>query len=306
MRVKPTGLKLHSVGNEAFTYETPPEHIRLHTAMLAVAKARSGKSFLLTGILSQLKKAGCMDRILVVSDTFDSNRKLMESLNIRASDVFSPSDPDVVQKIIDVIESERDDLLRYRTELERYKKLDKHFMNASVWDDYLTPELLSLYNPDTDEFEEPKHWLNGRRPVISVFCDDIQSSPVCANKAFRNLVIKRVHLGAFPDGSPPVGCSLFICIQNYTSQGSDGIPKSIRGNVNQVCIWRTGNKKELDLLMTELSGQIPKEKLIRAYNAVMDRDPDDKHACLVVDLNPKPHHPSPFRINYTDWLILDD
>ncbi len=73
-----------------------------------------------------------------------------------------------------------------------------------------------------------------------------------------------------------------------------------------MCIWRTGNKKELDLLMTELSGQIPKEKLIRAYNAVMDRDPDDKHACLVVDLNPKPHHPSPFRINYTDWLILDD
>ena len=137
MRVKPTGLKLHSVGNEAFTYETPPEHIRLHTAMLAVAKARSGKSWLLTGILSQLKKAGCMDRILVISDTFDSNRKLMESLNIRASDVFSPSDPDVVQKIIDVIESERDDLLRYRTELERYKKLDKHFMNASVWDDYL-------------------------------------------------------------------------------------------------------------------------------------------------------------------------
>ena len=147
MRVNPTGLKLHSVGNEAFTYETPPEHIRLHTAMLAVAKARSGKSFLLTGILSQLKKAGCMDRILVISDTFDSNRKLMESLNIRASDVFSPSDPDVVQKIIDVIESERDDLLRYRTELERYKKLDKHFMNASVWDDYITPELLSLYNP---------------------------------------------------------------------------------------------------------------------------------------------------------------
>ena len=237
MRVKPTGLKLHSVGNEAFTYETPPEHIRLHTAMLAVAKARSGKSWLLTGILSQLKKAGCMDRILVISDTFDSNRKLMESLNIRASDVFSPSDPDVVQKIIDVIEGERDDLLRYRTELERYKKLDKHFMNASVWDDYITPELLSLYNPDTDEFEEPKHWLNGRRPVISVFCDDIQSSPIIANKAFRNLVIKRVHLGAFPDGSPPVGCSLFICIQNYTSQGSDGIPKSIRGNVNQVCLF---------------------------------------------------------------------
>ena len=58
--------------------------------------------------------------------------------------------------------------------------------------------------------------------------------------------------------------------------------------------------------MTELSGQIPKEKLLRAYHAVMNKDPDDRHACLFVDLNPKPHHPSPFRINYTDWLILDD
>ena len=65
-------------------------------------------------------------------------------------------------------------------------------------------------------------------------------------------------------------------------------------------------QKELDLLMTEFSGQIPKEKLLRAYHAVMNKDPDDRHACLFVDLNPKPHHPSPFRINYTDWLILDD
>ena len=99
-----------------------------------------------------------------------------------------------------------------------------------------------------------------------------------------------------------------MCIRdrNYTAQGGDGIPKAIRGNVNCVAIWRTGNAKELDLLMTELSGQIPKEKLLRAYHAVMDKDPDDRHACLFVDLNPKPHHPSPFRINYTDWLILDD
>ena len=136
--------------------------------------------------------------------------------------------------------------------------------------------------------------------------DDVQSTPLLSNKAWRNLCIKCRHLGSFPDGSPPIGCSIFCAIQNYTAQGGDGIPKAIRGNVNCVAIWRTGNMKELDLLMTELSGQIPKEKLLKAYHAVMDKDPDDRHACLFVDLNPKPHHPSPFRINYTDWLILDD
>ena len=230
----------------------------------------------------------------------------MDDLNIRPGDVYSPSDPDVVTKITDTINAERDDLQRYRDEMKRYKELDKRLMNASVWDEFLTPELLSLYNPDTDEFEEPKHWLNGKPVGIAVLLDDIQSSPITSNKAFRNLCIKHRHIGSFPDGSPPIGCSIFCAIQNYTAQGGDGIPKAIRGNVNCVAIWRTGNAKELDLLMTELSGQIPKEKLLRAYHAVMDKDPDDRHVCLFVDLNPKPHHPSPFRINYTDWLILDD
>ena len=306
MRTKPTGLKLRKLGNDAFSVETPPEHIKLHAIVLAVAKKQSGKSFLLTNILSQLQKAGSIQRIIVVSDTFDSNKKMMDDLNIRPGDVYSPSDPDVVTKITDTINAERDDLQRYRDEMKRYKELDKRLMNASVWDEFLTPELLSLYNPDTDEFEEPKHWLNGKRVGIAIWLDDIQSSPVIANKAFRNLCIKHRHIGAFPDGSPPIGCSIFCAIQNYTAQGGDGIPKAIRGNVNCVAIWRTGNAKELDLLMTELSGQIPKEKLLRAYHAVMNKDPDDRHACLFVDLNPKPHHPSPFRINYTDWLILDD
>jgi len=306
MRTKPTGLKLRDLGDVSFSVDTGPAHIALNTIALFIGKKSSGKTYLASSILHQLKQVGCMDVIVVISDTFDSNRKMMENLNIKREHVFSPNDPDAVKKVMAIIEGERDDLLRYRTELERYKKLDKHFMNASVWDDYLTPELLSLYNPDTDEFEEPKHWLNGRRAVVGVFVDDAQHSRLLADKAFRNLCIKHRHLGSFPDGSPPIGCSLFIAVQNYVTQGNEGISKAIRGNANVFAIWRTGNMKELDLLMTELSGQIPKEKLLRAYHAVMNKDPDDRHVCLFVDLNPKPHHPSPFRINYTDWLILDD
>ena len=75
-----------------------------------MAKKQSGKSFLLTNILSQLQKAGSIQRIIVVSDTFDSNKKMMDDLNIRPGDVYSPSDPDVVTKITDMINAERDDL----------------------------------------------------------------------------------------------------------------------------------------------------------------------------------------------------
>ena len=37
MRTKSTGLKLRNLGNDAFSVETPPEHIKLHGIVLAVA-----------------------------------------------------------------------------------------------------------------------------------------------------------------------------------------------------------------------------------------------------------------------------
>ncbi len=307
MRTRSTGLKIRNLGNDAYSVDSPSSLWRLPCLFVGISKRTGGKTTLITSAMHEFQKAGCMDVIAVISDTFDSNRKMMENLNIKREHVFSPNDPDAVKKIVDIIEAERDDLQRYRDELERYKKLDRHLENASIWDDqYLTPELLDLYNPDTGEFERPKHWLNGRRPSIGVFVDDAQSTKLLADKAFRNLCIKCRHIGSFPDGSAPIGCSLFIAVQNYVCQGNEGIPKAVRGNADVFAIWRTGNAKELDLLMTELSGMIPKEKLMKAYNAVMNKDPNDRHACLVVELNPKDHAPSPFRIGISDWLVLDD
>ena len=41
-------------------------------------------------------------------------------------------DAKTVKRIFDIIEAEREDLQRYRDELERYKELDKHLENAST------------------------------------------------------------------------------------------------------------------------------------------------------------------------------
>jgi len=58
---------------------------------------------------------------------------------------------------------------------------------------------------------------------------------------FRNFVIKHRHIGAFENGEPPIGCSMIIAVQNYTTQGNEGLPKGIRGNANCVAVWKTGN-----------------------------------------------------------------
>ena len=109
MRTKPTGLKLRNLGNDAFSVETPPEHIKLHGRVSRGKKERQIVFY--SRIYSHSsKEAGSMDRIIVVSDTFDSNKKMMSDLNIARRDVYSPSDPDVVTKITDTINAERDDL----------------------------------------------------------------------------------------------------------------------------------------------------------------------------------------------------
>ena len=130
------------------------------------------------------------------------------------------------------------------------------------------------------------------------------SSPVLAgSKKFKNLCIKCRHVGSFENGEPPIGVSIFIAVQNYVASGNEGIPKSIRGNINCCAIWKTGNLKELDLLTTELSGVLPKEEILEAYNYVMNKYPNNRHSFLFVDLTPKKHHPSPYRMNYTEWIV---
>ena len=46
-----------------------------------------------------------------MSDTFDSNKKMLESLEMRPEDILSPNDPDAIDKIVAEVDKERDDLL---------------------------------------------------------------------------------------------------------------------------------------------------------------------------------------------------
>ncbi|CAL6292320.1 unnamed protein product [Bathycoccus prasinos] len=249
-------LKFKDLGNDAFSVSTPTEHISLNSVILLVAKNK------------------------VV--------KMMEHLDIKREDIFSPNDPNVIPEITKRIEAERDDLLEYRQNLKLYNQYRQTLEQANRYDTDITEEMLLFYNPDTGRFEKPKHKYNGRKPAIFIFCDDIQSSQLTHRR--------------FENGEPPIGCSMIIAVQNYTTQGNEGL-KAIRGNANCVAVWKTGTVKELDLLATELSGQIPKKDILDAYEYAMNKEPGNRHNFLFIDLTPKKEHPSPFRFNYNEWIL---
>jgi hypothetical protein len=114
MKLVDTNLKMCDVGTDPFCVDTDEEHIKLHSITLAVAKRGSGKSYFLSNLLKWLK----FDRILVVSPTFESNFTQFKHLNIRPEDVLDPDDPNVIEKIIQIGNQERDDLLEYREKNE--------------------------------------------------------------------------------------------------------------------------------------------------------------------------------------------
>ena len=111
-------LKFKDLGNDAFSVPTPPEHISLNSVILLVAKKQSGKTFFASNLMNQLKQVKACDRIFVISDTFNSNKKLLDHLDIDPDDIFSPNDPNVIPEITKRIEAERDDLLEYRQNMK--------------------------------------------------------------------------------------------------------------------------------------------------------------------------------------------
>jgi hypothetical protein len=295
MKLVKTDLKFKKSGTNPFVIETAPEHIKLHTVTLLIGKRGSGKTFLTSHLLKWLE----FDRIILVSPTFDSNQAQLRGLPI--TDVLDPDDPDVVKKIYDIVDQERDDLVRYREQIQMIKELKDTYGNSSqLLDDY---HLFYEFIDQRGNWREPEHKWNGRKPRIAVFVDDAQSTKIFRNNQFLNLTTRSRHLGQFPGDEASIGISLFIGVQNYTATGG-GLPKAVRGNATHLALWRTKNTKELDLIAEEMAGEVSPEKFKQVYEFIMNYDPNDKYVSMFVDLHPKPEHSSQFRRNYVDFVVM--
>ena len=85
----------------------------------------------------------------------------------------------------------------------------------------------------------------------------------------------------------------------YLSQSYYQIPKMIRLNSNYLVILKLGQKRNLNMIMSELSLGVTKEQLIKIYNYATR----DKFSVLMVDLD-EPDINMKFRKNFLD--IVED
>lgn len=274
----------------AFTIETKPEHIRLHTNLIACGKRGSGKGICITSLLRMLP----FDRIMVISPTILSNKALLDDLNIEEEDIYSdPDDEACIVDIINKVEQEAADYENYHAQLAMYKKFKKMLANPLV---KIPDEMLLAFYSDGN-FAEPVHRWNGRKPVIALFVDDCQATKIFRSKRFQNLVTRHRHIGGFQTGGA-LGISIFTAIQNYKASGQPCL-RAIRNNATHLCIFKTKDEKELQDIYGEVAGEIAYD----TFKEVYDRATNEPHSLLFIDLHKKPEHPSMFRKNLDTFLI---
>jgi len=299
--------KIKVMPGSAFKIETADYLPKLHQLMIFNGKRGSGKSVAATNLLRMYTETGTCDRILVVSPTFNSNKALMKDLDIKEEDVFTdPDDPSIIQQIVNIIDGERDEFLRYQHLVKNYKRIMKSINSGilTIDNDDLDQYLLAYYDVVNNKFNLPKPryecYKQNRPPVIFLFVDDALCTKLMSNRKFFNLVTRHRHLGAFPQGGA-VGLSILIAIQNYKAQ-SGGCNKIVRNNCTSGIFFKSRDESEVKQIADSFAGEIPVEKFIKLYEIATE----EEHSFLFVDLHKKKNQPSMFRKRFDTYLIPDE
>jgi len=278
--------------------DTPENQIKMHQLLLAVAKKGCGKSTVVCNLLSFLHKDKCLDRLLVITSSWESNKPLFDFLNlpIDKEDVYD-ADACAVDTIHDIISKatqETKEYDEYHHKMYLHKQMKQALKKVKTDRDIgnLDPALLMAAYED-DVVENPlQHKWNGKRPVLAVFVDDCQSSPLFRSGKFLNLCIRHRHVGS--SEKTRMGVSMFICVQNYTAQHG-GIPKAIRDNVSTMMLYKTRSSMVLKTIMQDNSDQITGEEFFSVYDSACQ----DEHDFLFIDWAPKKHR---FRRCFNEYL----
>ena len=282
--------------NGAFTIQTNDEFINLHGVILACAKRGVGKTTAFSNLLRLMVQNKALDRFILVSPTYHNNKHYFEGLPLdEDNDVIEPT-KETPELLMDILSQEGYDYDEYHERIKKWKLLQK-YLRSNIPIEQIDPFLLLEFGNDLNNFEKPIHKYNGKKPVITILFDDCQGSDLFrASSKLSNLVIKHRHLGKTEDGA--LGCTLLFACQNYTSS-SMGLPKSIRGNITHMMVFKNKNQKELEQIAEECSGEISVDQFFDLY----DKAIQTQHDFLFIDFAKKKEHPSMFRRNFNEFLI---
>mmetsp|Transcript_13733 Transcript_13733/g.61640 ORF Transcript_13733/g.61640 Transcript_13733/m.61640 type:complete len:312 (-) Transcript_13733:85-1020(-) len=293
--------KLDIVQGTSIPIDTPPHTPNLHGCFIFTGRRNIGKSTQAVALLRMYKEAGCLSRLLVVSPSFNSNLKLMKTLDVNPEDVFdNPDEPGLIRRILNIIEMEKEDFLRWQHLKQNYDRILKQIKMGIMPKDEL---LMEMYDYSSNEFRMPKPkyecYKKGKPPTIFLLQDDCMATKYMTDRLLTNLVIKHRHLGQLPTGGA-VGLTLLFTIQSY--KATSGLPKPIRNNATGIAIFRTRDKSEFKAIQESFGSEVDEEVFAELYEYATK---DSLHDFLFIDINKLKPGQSMFRKNWDEYLFVE-
>lgn len=288
-----SGLNIVPPSSESGKYETDINMPKMHCVTLVVGKRNSGKTVATINLIEKMK----YDYVIAVSPTMNSNKEIMDRLNIEF--VFEDvEDVSVIDSIKKIVEDEAKDLERYKYQMKEYNTLLKNIRNGNMVNE---DHLLTYFAEN--EFIKPKHKWNGKKPRIAVLFDDMLGSMIYSRpRKLNSLATYSRHVGQLSEGGS-IGVSLFFLIQSFKCQTA-GLNKVIRNQCTQMILFKTKDEGELNDIACSVSGEISKEQFQDVYEYAM-ADPDP-YPFLFIDLHKKSEHPSMFRIRLNKFINISE
>ena len=304
-RSKNKKLGLSLPPNCRYPIDTPDDFFTHHTIMLCIGKRGSGKTSLIFNYLRMLREANKADRIFCISPTIESNESLIRSLGIEPEDCFDPEDKNVMPKLLAELDAERDDYSAYLHKMKRYKEIQRVVKTSDVPVMSIDPHSLLEFSDEIGQLVPPQSKY-GHRPMFHLFVDDAQSTPIFRDRKFMNALIRHRHLAPLrlnkniKGHHGALGLSVYIAVQNIKASGS-GCPRCVRNNATQLAVvGKSKDEDELHDIYTSVGGEIDYDDFMDAYEYATA----EPYNSLVIDLHPKPSHPSRFRRNLNEYIVL--
>ena len=277
----------------AFTIETEPDFLKLHTLCLASGRKGGGKSVAIANLVKKAKDKGYYDKIYLITPTYYSNKMIWDIADIQEEDVYEPTF-DVLKTIVKNVEAEKQEWDDYLYKKELFKKYKKDIANKPVYqirgDDLV--EYLEHGFLDTQKIEWK--YKNEVPPRLAVIIDDCMGTDLMARRTagLTNLCIKHRHVGK------GLGISIFMLVQSYCANG--GVARPIRENTTHLLLFKINDIKQIAKVKEESDLPITDEE----WETMTKYAHSIPYNFLLLDFSPK-CETKRFRSGFDEYIIPD-
>jgi len=275
----------------AFQIQTPPDVPKQHSLTIFSARRGGGKSVACTSYVKKLMDVGAMQRVMVITPTWASNKEIFAPLAIQDTDVLEPSKT-ALAAVIERVEQEKKEHDEYVAKKRKYREFSKAMRDATCVE--AIPTSLMIEALDGGYFEGPPKWKHAddsHPTYCMLIIDDCLSLPMMMNPSsgLVNTCIKHRHIA---DG---LGLSIAMLVQTYCAVG--GLPRPIRENCTLLCLFKLKDQNQLKKVHEEIGSDVNLEQFDKFFSYATSKP----FGFLTVDFNAKTPEQT-FRCCFNEYL----